>query len=45
VTRYIAKIERMRELLQLEPAMDPLGHLSALLPPARVPAEDLTPVG
>jgi UDP-glucose 4-epimerase len=45
VTRYIAKIERMRELLQLEPAMDPLGHLSALLPPARVPAEDLSPVG
>jgi nucleoside-diphosphate-sugar epimerase len=44
VTRYIAKIERMRELLQLEPSLDPLGHLSAVLPPRLVAAEDLSPV-
>ena len=44
VTRYIAKIERMRDLLQLEPALDPLGHLSALLHPTLVAAEDLSPV-
>jgi nucleoside-diphosphate-sugar epimerase len=32
VTRFIAKIERMRDLLQLEPSLDPLAHLAALLP-------------
>jgi UDP-glucose 4-epimerase len=30
VTRYVAKIERMRQLLEVEPALDPLGHLSSL---------------
>jgi nucleoside-diphosphate-sugar epimerase len=45
VTRYIGKTERMRELLQLEPSLDPLGHLSALVAPGLVAAEDLSPVG
>jgi nucleoside-diphosphate-sugar epimerase len=40
VTRYIAKIERMRDLLHLEPSLDPLGQLSSLLP-----AEHLSPTG
>jgi UDP-glucose 4-epimerase len=45
VTRYVAKIDRMRELLELEPSLDPLGHLAALLPPSLVAADDLSPVG
>ncbi|MBV9172336.1 MAG: SDR family NAD(P)-dependent oxidoreductase [Chloroflexi bacterium] len=30
VTRYIASIQRMREILQIEPMLDPLGKLSDL---------------
>jgi UDP-glucose 4-epimerase len=44
VTRYIAKIERMRDLLQMEPSLDPLAHLPALLPPSLLASEDLSPV-
>jgi UDP-glucose 4-epimerase len=30
VTRYIAKVERMQQLLHIEPPLDPLGQLSTL---------------
>jgi UDP-glucose 4-epimerase len=45
VTRFIAHIERMRELLAVEPSLDPLANLPALLPARLVAAEDLSPVG
>jgi len=32
VTRFVGSVERMREMLQLEPPLDPLAHLAALLP-------------
>lgn len=32
VTRYIASVERMRQILRIEPMLDPLGNLSELLP-------------
>jgi len=31
VTRFVANVERMRELLQCEPSLDPLGRLPELL--------------
>ncbi|MBV9601232.1 MAG: NAD-dependent epimerase/dehydratase family protein [Chloroflexi bacterium] len=35
VTRFIASVERMRQLLKLEPHLDPLGNLAdMLMPPA-----------
>ncbi len=36
VTRFIANVERMRQLLKIEPPLDPLGQLESLV---------LTPVG
>jgi UDP-glucose 4-epimerase len=32
VVQFIARIDRMRQLLQLEPPADPLGHLPELVP-------------
>jgi UDP-glucose 4-epimerase len=31
VSRYIASVERMRQILQIEPLLDPLGHLPDLI--------------
>ncbi len=36
VTRFVGSVERMREVLKLEPPLDPLAHLPSLVP---------TPVG
>jgi hypothetical protein len=36
VTRYIASVERMRQILQIEPMLDPLGNLSELGPVSTV---------
>jgi UDP-glucose 4-epimerase len=33
-TRFIGSVERMREVLKLEPPLDPLAHLGTLLPAA-----------
>jgi UDP-glucose 4-epimerase len=35
VTRYIARVERMRQILGLEPHLDPLGNLADLVGAAR----------
>jgi hypothetical protein len=32
VTRFVASVERMRHLLQIDPPLDPLLHLHSLLP-------------
>jgi len=32
VTRYIASIDRMRQILEIEPLLDPLGNLTELVP-------------
>jgi nucleoside-diphosphate-sugar epimerase len=32
VTRYVANVERMRQLLKIEPPLDPLAHLAHLFP-------------
>jgi UDP-glucose 4-epimerase len=32
VTRFVASVERMREMLRLDPPLDPLAHLPRLLP-------------
>lgn len=40
VTRFVANVDRMRQMLRLEPPLDPLVHLSTLLTAARV-----SPVG
>jgi UDP-glucose 4-epimerase len=34
VTRFIANVDRMRQLLQIEPPLDPLGELSRMAPAA-----------
>jgi hypothetical protein len=31
VTRYIANVERMRQILLIEPLLDPLGNLAELV--------------
>jgi hypothetical protein len=31
VTRFIASVERMRQILMLEPLLDPLGNLSDMV--------------
>jgi UDP-glucose 4-epimerase len=33
VTRFVANVQRMREMLRLDPPLDPLAHLPDLLPP------------
>jgi UDP-glucose 4-epimerase len=38
VTRFIANVDRMRNLLEIEPPLDPLAHLPALLSPVAVPS-------
>jgi UDP-glucose 4-epimerase len=31
VTRFVANVERMRQLLRIEPPLDPLAHLPSLV--------------
>jgi UDP-glucose 4-epimerase len=38
ITRFIGSVERMREVLKLEPPLDPLAHLASLLPSPAVAA-------
>jgi UDP-glucose 4-epimerase len=38
VTRFIANVDRMRELLKIEPPLDPLANLPSLLPATAVAA-------
>ena len=33
VTRFVANVQRMREMLRLDPPLDPLAHLPDPLPP------------
>ena len=30
--QYVARVERMRQVLRIEPAVDPLGNLTELIP-------------
>jgi hypothetical protein len=32
VTRFVANIDRMRQMLDIEPPLDPLNYLPALMP-------------
>jgi nucleoside-diphosphate-sugar epimerase len=36
--RYVSDVRRMRQVLRIEPALDPLAHLEDLLAPPAVPA-------
>jgi hypothetical protein len=38
ITRFIGSVERMREVLKLEPPLDPLAQLATLLPTPAVAA-------
>jgi hypothetical protein len=43
VTRFVANVERMRQMLRLEPPLDPLASLPLLLPSALATAAAVGP--